>query len=307
MFASILPGIRELRVPLAAGLLWSGLIWVWLARTDLETLFASPFVSSVTQLVAAIGQPALLAILTFFSYVLGVLLSFLPRLLARVIRSVPRVRERALRRLAPGFRVLGITSRIELHRLAAAALDTARSRGATIDQVLAVLPGEPTLERSARTPTSESSQARLSRERRRWASRREDLTTAVTDALRDDMSLVAVRLHATNADLFGDYDRARSEAEFRFAIALPIAALAASWGLLSGSPSWLVVGSVAGVTLFMLLVVMASQKLGEAQATLVQLLAINVVDSPTLENIRVLSRETPRARTTPSDQKAGEI
>lgn len=71
---NLLPGLRELRAPLAAGYLW--LIWTWLCLSELGWIpskrpAGDDLVARVWDIGEGIGKAALFAILTFLAYLIG--------------------------------------------------------------------------------------------------------------------------------------------------------------------------------------------------------------------------------------------
>jgi hypothetical protein len=77
MLASLLPGLRELRTPLAVGYMW--LLNLWLVLHDVvptkSTQGSSDTTKAVFQLGGIVGATASLAVLTFVAYVLGSMLT----------------------------------------------------------------------------------------------------------------------------------------------------------------------------------------------------------------------------------------
>jgi hypothetical protein len=70
VLANLLPGIREVRTPLAAGYLW--LAFLWLATGGLPDVADSPLVRSVQRLLAGAGPLASVAALALVAYLTGV-------------------------------------------------------------------------------------------------------------------------------------------------------------------------------------------------------------------------------------------
>lgn len=71
MLASLLPGLRELRAPLAAGYTWIFGLWVMLRDLNIESGPVRAFREDITQLAAWIGKPALIGAVTFVAYIIG--------------------------------------------------------------------------------------------------------------------------------------------------------------------------------------------------------------------------------------------
>lgn len=76
MFASLLPGVRELRVPLTTGYLWLAVIWLYLASDTVISAFKRSDLSESLSLLGTlglVGSTAGLAALTFTAYVIGII------------------------------------------------------------------------------------------------------------------------------------------------------------------------------------------------------------------------------------------
>src|SRR6478752_9778709 len=75
MLASLLPGLRDLRTPLAVGYLW--LVGLWLIFHDsvpMNEASATGPLRSAYQLGGALGASAVLAAVSFVAYLLGVMI-----------------------------------------------------------------------------------------------------------------------------------------------------------------------------------------------------------------------------------------
>src|SRR3954471_461558 len=80
MLASLLPGLRDLRTPLATGYLWLVALWLLVHQYVPKSVFdASGPIRSLYQLGALAGTTACLAAVSFVAYLVGSMLSFYPR------------------------------------------------------------------------------------------------------------------------------------------------------------------------------------------------------------------------------------
>ena len=71
---NLLPGVREVRTPLAAGYMWIITAWLWLAEFRLlpqDRPLGSGWDAQAWDIGTALGKTALLAILTFVAYLFG--------------------------------------------------------------------------------------------------------------------------------------------------------------------------------------------------------------------------------------------
>ena len=116
MLASVLPGLRELRVPLSAGFLWLLALWFAIEPTLPAVDEASGPVASAYRLSGALSVIGLGAALAFAAYIVGSLSVFLfSRLLRSMITTsveAPRRRFDALTtRSRRNLRLVGTDSR----------------------------------------------------------------------------------------------------------------------------------------------------------------------------------------------------
>lgn len=102
MLASLLPGLRDLRVPLATGVLWLVVLWLASYPAIPSAGEATGLIGELYLLGAALGPTVELAVLSFIAYVVGILTArptaAISRGLARLINilTLRRVREREL-------------------------------------------------------------------------------------------------------------------------------------------------------------------------------------------------------------------
>lgn len=75
MLMNLLPGLRDLRAPLAAGYLWLTGLWLLLADSIPSRGTATGVIADAYILVGALGHAPAIAILSFVAYVLGAVLS----------------------------------------------------------------------------------------------------------------------------------------------------------------------------------------------------------------------------------------
>ncbi|MEV4186375.1 hypothetical protein AB0J28_33600 [Streptosporangium canum] len=72
MLANLLPGIREIRAPLAAGYLWLSLIWLMWARNLPLKADATGLLADLYTLAGAVGLPAMSVAISFVAYLIGI-------------------------------------------------------------------------------------------------------------------------------------------------------------------------------------------------------------------------------------------
>jgi hypothetical protein len=85
MLTTLLPGLRELRAPLAAGYLWLVTAWIALASRIPTPETASGVLKDIYRLGQAVGKPGVIAAVTFVAYIIGILTERMARLAASPI------------------------------------------------------------------------------------------------------------------------------------------------------------------------------------------------------------------------------
>lgn len=316
MLANLLPGIRELRAPLAAGYLW--LLFAWLvledrvpSRDDAEGLVAAIY--RLDDVASIIGAGVAVS---FAAYLLGALSE---SLFARVFRGVERL---LAARLHKKLFLLGETefdlipeTLLAVSDRGARALETLAAR--VLDELKPsdeALHGEvesfrryrdlnPPLARARETLTpGDEPKHRVGGTV--WVPGSTDemgerslRLTALVGALLGDLQLVETRLIGELSELYSAADRLRAEAEFREAVIPPLAALVALVAF-ETSPT--------GVVALVPLVLLYWQGVRRRQARndlLADALLLGRVEAPTIERLRLRSeaeRRTSPARTTVS-------
>ena len=224
MFGSVLPGIRELRVPLAVGFLWFAVAWVTFSES-FRNIAPNSFFSDVALLIEWFTVPVALSVLTFFAYLAGVILKNITfRPIARRLYS----RDEFL-------------SSLELRELMRQELKGARNRGARAQQILRDLPSigevessryddeQRYLEASILVDENTSAEGRPSLDEAadwdRWHWIMENVDLFATESL-VTQSRFSDFLMVTHKDAYDQMDRNLAEADFRESIGVPLVALA---------------------------------------------------------------------------------
>lgn len=281
MLSSILPGLRELRTPLAVGYLW--LLFLYLVLTDrLPQRLSDGPVSRMDALQGLLGQGFTLTALTFIAYVLGILVGFSPFL--PPLRSYPRIVHRVRRQ---GWRPYFYRQEVPdpLLRDAEAYVEREAARISRNNQgILASDLAEVLGVRDENTA---------------WRTK----VSTVAAVVMAEAPTLAVRLQIASENLYQSYDRKRAESEFRSAVGVPTAALIVAIGVIERWPPFflLLIAPIA-------LVVKGSERSRAAQAELIQVLLQGVMRSPLLERLEevaVRSKERRDAqKTKPADDEA---
>jgi hypothetical protein len=255
MLMNLLPGLRDLRAPLAAGYLWLAGLWLLLADIVPPRSTATGVVAHVYSLTHDLGRGVILAAVSFTAYLIGAVLSVdidgpvvnvLSKISIRRIRGyryIYRVRQRFLaddrtvgRQMTTAWAYGRTSEKIDndtrafvwrikesVHRLNPVESELSDTKRAAIRE----------WNDSVRTGVGFYAVGSD------WAYKVwEGLAMTMLSDLTDEMRQLVTQLRVSNDSLFDQYDRARGEAEFRLSVAFPLifisATLAWKW-----TPLWL--------------------------------------------------------------------
>lgn len=276
MLANLLPGLREVRAPLAAGYVL--LLTLWLAFGDSlpAESEATGIYAAMLALGGAVTAIGLAAIVSGAAYLLGAISEgVLGRLWTGgfgfggffyTARVSPRG-EAALRDLARR-RADEIAER--LRNVGQDLSAYARPAGTAALSELPSLLKEAEMSRgNAIEPPSDDEDADL----------RSELSRSMESRVLDELDLLRTRLLGTQGELFGAVDRMRSEAELRFSISAPLVALI---GVVAVRDSWLWLFAVLAVAVLWR---QGQKRLQESGDMLIDALRVGRVDAPSLERL----------------------
>lgn len=291
MLAQILPGFRDFRTPLMTGVLWLTALWAFLGtpipkKDDKEGVFGL-----LNQVSEYLSPSLILGVISFTAYLLGVLLmpnmqrklnvgaAVIHWLKVRVERFYDKRKTKWIRRLMrktdlhlrqPEYPLRGgHTRRTEdlLDVLATDAVYTAGKKG------LDLVPLKKHYD---------------------WITPDEDAdsdTEALSDRVKDDLMVeaasIAAALQAGNERVFNNYDRARSEAEFRFSIHMPLFFIAAgiAWNFWNDDNILAILIGAAGAAVSTVLFVKGIHKMNEATEIGSEAIKAGVVPSKALDRV----------------------
>jgi hypothetical protein len=285
MLASILPGLREARVPLAAGVLWVIAFAISLSW-GLPLIEPTLLLEQLDPLGGALGGAAILAGVAFGSYLVGVMVLSLP-----VFREHPRDRDLADTSLS------GLDGKI-LRELRAA-----RSRGVGFDRVVSQFPELQQMEesrfsgddremnadsmRANEEPQSGRSLDELADFDRWWWLETFDSVTHIRRRVLDELELAELSLQATTRDVYDKYDRGRAEGEFRRGVAPALVAIFVALSVrlaVEYGSWWPILGFLIAVPAG-LLWLSGNQHLARARNLMIQAVLGGQAISPTLKLI----------------------
>ncbi|SNY28212.1 hypothetical protein [Paractinoplanes atraurantiacus] len=244
MLNSLLPGLREIRTPLATGYLWLLNLWVLFGdRMPRQRPAAGPL-AGLWDLAGYAGKGAVLAALTFTAYLVGSLVELNPQRL-----WAHGGRPELLSRLRDLFR-RGVLKRVR------------------------AVPFSAQAERDLVTYSTEDLGKVIDS---RWAA-----TKLIQSVMHEERQL-ATRLQAQNAELFGRYDRLLAESAFRLNIAPPLVLLLAllSWrsALPAGIQALLIILSLSYGAI---LVSQAVMRAVQSRDVIAQALVVGILESKSL-------------------------
>lgn len=275
MLASLMPGFRDLRVPLSSGLLLVAASWILLGQFVPTREQATGLVEQTYVLMQALGAPALLASLTFVSYVLGILAVYIT---------------------ANYWPLNRLMHTGDIQASAYARTDTyvrteVQMRHLTMDQARAV---QTSLR--AGTPRSYDDEMFERYEGNEFGSRYdgdpqraiEAIYGNLRAAVLNDIPSTAVRLQATHKDLYDTYDRIDAEAQFRYAIALPMPICVLALGLRLSDLTWLLMvpAALLAIAIGYLLIKSARSKRLESSDALMQAVFVGIVTPQAIETAK---------------------
>jgi glycosyltransferase involved in cell wall biosynthesis/uncharacterized protein YjbI with pentapeptide repeats len=268
MLASLLPGLRELRAPLAAGYLWLLSAFLLIAPHIPEESDASGIAKDLYSLRDAATAIGLGVAVSFVAFLIGTLST---GVLNPLLRSAPARIRRPRRRAAARPDRFSDRSWLALRGLV---VDSLREVDAAI----------------AETPVTVAGLVRDEVPTARQGSR--GLVGRILDAVANELDLVKTRLLGKEADLFSAADRHQAEADFRLAVIPPLLVLSVVIAVLAGV-SWISLVAVAlAIPVISGLWRQAFAADTAAAEVLVDALRLRRVESPTLERLASAARRT---------------
>jgi hypothetical protein len=276
VLASLLPGLRELRAPLACGYVW--LLTAWLALSGVIPRPADArtgMVKDLYEIASAAGRPAVTVAASFAAYLIGVLSVQTTQALMPWLQALRH------RRLLENGLVAGEVPPASATPSAAGRQEL---RDAVLDQLTERVDTDPELREKLERTQKKYGEARTldNRDARRAIlDVYVDVEHYVKDLVRY-LPVMPLRLLGDPQvrDIYGEFDRNRAEAEFRGAVAFPLLGLLVVLAVRS-SPWW-----VLGVTGPALLLLDALNSATAAADLLAESIRARAAESPALAAVR---------------------
>lgn len=245
MLLNLLPGLRDLRAPLATGALWLATLWVlFRSQVDPTQSEDGSLLSDVSELADRAGAGASIAALTFASYLVGIVMtrSSPPRFVDRAFASRDSSRyglDSDVTNLPRAVRIRVWVLRLFRHfgqdgssagpyEIAWEQIEQLHGHHRGIDPIATVERSDlPESIRRQITQTADHFPERMGFEAPDDGLYRDAsvVSTAIADGLSGELPALANRLQIEREAIFDRYDRMLAESEFRLTSALPLGAL----------------------------------------------------------------------------------
>ncbi|MDI9919347.1 MULTISPECIES: hypothetical protein [unclassified Rhodococcus (in: high G+C Gram-positive bacteria)] len=212
MLTTILPGLRDLRTPLATGYLWLVAMFMLILGGVLPTREGGlPFVRELYTLSDGVGATAMLGVLTFVAYLIGSVLTV--ENIAPKVKAGSKIGSIALH-FIPGMILTRLTTknpvRRQLYEVIEIELSRAKQRTVSSDYIELI---------KSISPSYLQDQVILERNAPRL----------VQEQIEFESSVVENVIHNDKLALWDDFDRERSEAEFRLSVTAPLTIIVATF------------------------------------------------------------------------------
>jgi hypothetical protein len=263
MLMNLLPGLRDLRAPLAAGYLWLVGLWLLLADAVAPRTTATGVLAHVYVLTTALGRGTVLAAISFVAYLIGTVLSVdADGPLVAFFTSLPYFFRWLFSRRRSGGDPDSLRPMVDLVKRAMRGRLSTKVSNDIVARVIRLQ--ENALANISPTPNkayqnmTDAEQEVLRQAFREWGDTDPEVIYGRVDSsgyiwvmdvwkslaivmasnLVREVRQLVTELRVTQPALFDQYDRARGEAEFRVSVAFPLTfiavVLAFKW-----TPLWL--------------------------------------------------------------------
>ena len=326
MLASLLPGIRVLRAPLAAGFVWLTALWFLLEPSWSASAADVGVIASAARLLDVVNLVAQGALVSFLAYILG---SFSVFAFSRPLLSLIQTRLEVRPHRLAGLSALGRESLAQVAVDGRQRLEQALAlSGVAVDEVLGLSRVSPDslgsrgkiapagFVRSTGLPTGRSAWRRAISSKVRSAWRRaavpmglsadwvlptpeERQERELAERILRDLPVVAqAQLLGKEAEVYGAVDRSRAEVEFRVALVPPLAALSLAIGAATGNALGMVLAPLVGGLAAVGLMLDAGKQTRESNDLILSLMEHGRLKPPSL--IRAESEAVSRGDQAPA-------
>ncbi|MET8082407.1 hypothetical protein [Streptomyces sp. NPDC005303] len=256
MLLSLLPGLRDVRTPLAAGLIYLLTAWLFLAPGIPKRDQATGVIKSLYDLSEICGKPASLATVAFCAYLIG-------SLAGAAIEKITLFATLIVRK----------SYMPSLSQEAEADL---------ISFLISELVGVPFREVRFSGRGNNSSPYNIVAMTISIGDRRSEMGLAYTHletGLGFERSQLRIKLLITKPEIYGEYDRYTAEADFRLGVAVAGIGLISAWAIMGSAWWWLALACP------ILLVPAALMKSRQANDLLIQTIVAGELSSSTLDAV----------------------
>jgi hypothetical protein len=269
LITNLLPGVRDLRTPLAVGYMWLIALWIWLHKhlpTSVDT--AKGPIRALYELGDFVGKGIVLTAATFVAYMLGTLL-VRPLRVGLHVKADEKDEDADKDDKFDWFSfflfdgVIADTTVLQLRSFV-------DSRLREVEDAMAPELHRGILE-ARKMPVIQKDGDRDAPIL--------NLHSAYAAGIVEELELVGIQLQARNRDLWDTYDRKTTEEQFRYGIIWPLIGMIV---IISWQTSWWWLFLLFIPATFFLL---AARLAIEAQATLVQAIVTGLVVPPILEDL----------------------
>lgn len=295
---NLLDGLRDLKAPLASGTVMLFAIWLAFANGIAAVRADESLIGNIRRLTEYLGTPATLGLIAFVAYLIGLILPLHKAVLAYgsvIFNLAFDADDNPMEDAYPFGLVLPKDTRRRFQSFVYEVMEEARDRGVSEDSISSAI--DPTLGETEgpwhRFGLYRARKTRFLKRawQRQWQWQSDWYYYQPEMALAKDVKLLAAQLHTAKEKSYEQYDKAKTEADFRAGLVLPLLLVAsiACFRLSQDGLLWVGMSVLAAaVPLVAGLAVTAILRLQEANQTLVTALILGHIELPALAAIEAL-------------------
>ncbi|ASN39195.1 hypothetical protein CGQ24_09310 [Arthrobacter sp. 7749] len=285
MLAQILPGFRDFRTPLVTGYLWLTVIWI-LIGAPLPDGKSTVGLMGIINAFGSFLSPAIyLTVLSFVAYVVGMITT---------INTTSGGLDLLFSRFSPSK---GMQDDERIDEIVRSSIRKAKRNNVPPASIVNEFEIEPFYKSKddyeIRMRAAEGKSDLMKSQYLEHSTRQ--LQPLLSKSVGESIPALAVKLQEKNKDLFDNYDKDKSEAEFRLSIAGPLAILSVqifiiSWGSAAYYWPW---ASIIGLLAVVMLIARGLAKRSSATNVVITALEIGNIQSSELERLADLYPTAP--------------